>query len=153
MFFRRGWDKLVYPVAALLLLILISYRPKYHLREDMPPAFFSAGSASASQRDLEKRIAWAYWESAVMDVQWKYPHGRPLPPDPPLEFRINAQALGPTASDPATRQFYWRRLVQIWYSPDTWTRDYGWDWSWTSDPLGSTGQWLKEQTDRLFGAY
>jgi len=150
MFFRHGWDKLIYPIAVLLLFVLISYRPTYHLRSEMPSAFFSPDSVSASQRDLDRRIAWAYWESAVMDVQWKYPHGHPLPTDPPVEFHINAQALGPTASDPATRQFYWRRLVQIWYAPETWKQDYGWDWGWASDPLGSTGQWLKEQTNRLF---
>jgi hypothetical protein len=153
MFFRHGLDKLIYPLVLLILLFLISYRPKYHLRTEMPPAFFSAPSTNTQQRDLETRIAWAYWESAVMDVQWKYPHGRPLPPDPPAEFRINAKALGPTASDLATRQLYWRRLQQIWYAPEIWTKDYGWDWGWASDPIGSTGQWLKEQTDRLFSVH
>ena len=153
MFFRHSLDKLIYPFIVLVLLIAISYRPKYHLRAEMPPTFFSADSESVKQRDLEKRIAWAYWESAVMDVQWKYPHGRPLPPDPPAEFRINAQALGPTASDLATRQLYWRRLQQIWPAPETWTKDYGWDWGWASDPIGSAGQWIKEQTDRLFSVH
>ena len=49
-----------------------------------------AASSGTKQRTLEQRIAWAYWESAQMDIQWKYPHGHPLPADPPAEFRIDA---------------------------------------------------------------
>jgi len=150
MFFRHGLDKLIYPVIAIALLIFVSYRPEYHLRTEMPADFSSAASSGTKQRTLEQRIAWAYWESAQMDIQWKYPHGHPLPADPPAEFRIDAQALGPAASDPSTRQLYWHRLQTVWYAPDSWTRDYGWDWGWASDPLSSTGQWLREETDRLF---
>ncbi len=150
MFFRHGLDKLIYPVIGIALLVFVSYRPKYHLRAEMPADFSSADSSDTKQRTLEQRIAWAYWESAQMDIQWKYPHGHPLPADPPPEFRINAQALGPAASDSSTRQRYWHRLQQVWYAPDSWTRDYGWDWGWASDPLASTGQWLREETDRLF---
>jgi len=83
MFFRHGLDKLIYPVIAIALLIFVSYRPEYHLRTEMPADFSSAASSGTKQRTLEQRIAWAYWESAQMDIQWKYPHGHPLPADPP----------------------------------------------------------------------
>src|SRR5438874_11506794 len=149
MFFRHHVDKLIYPVIVLVIVVLICYRPTYHLRAEMPDAFFSqGGNGQASSR--EQKIAWAYWESAQMDVQWKYPHGRPLPVDPPPEFRIDALALGPAASDPVVRLFYWHRLRDAWYSPEIWKTDYEWNFGWTSDPLGSAGQWLKEVISKLF---
>jgi hypothetical protein len=151
MFFRSHLDKFVYPVIAVVLLLIVSYRPKYHLRADMPAGFFSeANSAPGQKRGLEQKIAWAYWESAQMDVQWKYPYSHALPPDPPPEFKIDAQALGPAASDPATRALYWHRLQQVWYSPEAWNKEYEWDWNWASDPLTNAGEWLRDRADKLF---
>ncbi len=150
MFFRSHLDKLVYPVIAVVLLLLVSYRPKYHLRTEMPPGFFSeANSAPSQKRGLEQRIASAYWESAQMDVQWKYPYSHPLPPDPPPEFKIDAPALGPAASDPATRALYWHRLQQVWYLREAWNKEYEWDWNWASDPIVNGGQWLRDRADKL----
>lgn len=151
MFFRHSYDKLIYPFVVFVVLIAVSYRPKYHLRSDMPREFFSIPSGDTnSKRSLDQKIAWAYWESALMNVQWKYPHGQTLPPDPPAEFRIDAKALGASAGDPGTRQFYWRRLQQVWYLPETWQKQYTWDVDWASDPLSSAGQWLRDKADRLF---
>jgi|SRR6266849_1926042 len=150
MFFRSHLDKLVYPVIAVVLLLIISYQPKHHLRADMPAGFFSEASSPDQKRELERRIAAAYWESAQMDVQWKYPYSHPLPPEPPPEFKIDAPALGPSASDPATRALYWHRLQQVWYLPEAWDKDYEWDWSWVTDPLTNGGQWLRDRADKLF---
>jgi hypothetical protein len=152
MFFRHSTDKLIYPVIAVGVLLIFCYRPTYHLRSEMPVAFFSPSRSSAQKSSLEQKIAWGYWESAQMDIQWKYPHGHPLPADPPPEFHVSAQALAPVASDPATRQFYWRRLQEVWYLPESWTREYEWNFGWSSDPLTSGGQWLKERADRWFTA-
>ena len=150
MFFRHHLDKVIYPLIALALLAIISYRPKYHLRPDMPAGFFSPTDSTPSQkRGVEQRIAAAYWESAQMDVQWKYPYSHPLPPEPPPEFRIDAPALGPAASDPTTRELYWHRLQQVWYAPETWTKEYGWDWSWVSDPLADAGQWIRNKASSM----
>src|SRR5689334_24476 len=109
MFFRHSYDKLIYPIIALIILTAVSYRPKYHLRGDMPPELSrSQGkSTTGADRSVDQRIAWAYWESAQMDIQWRYAHGKPLPPDPPPEFHIDAKALGPGAIDASTRQMYW----------------------------------------------
>ena len=154
MFFRSHLDKLVYPVIAVVLLVIISYRPTYHLRAEMPPGFFSAAKSTAGkQGGLEQRIAWAYWESAQMDVQWKYPYRHPLPPEPPPEFRIDAQALGPAASDPASRALYWHRLQDVWYLPEAWEKEYEWNWGWASDPLTDAGQWLRDRADNLFSVH
>jgi hypothetical protein len=151
MFFRHSYDKLVYPLILVAAVIAFSYRPKYHLRGEMPSEFFPATAAakSSAQRSLDQKIAWAYWESAQMDIQWKYPHGQTLPVDPPPEFRVDAKALGPSASDPATRQLYWRRLQKVWYTPETWQKQYQWDMNWASDPLTSAGEWLRDETGKL----
>jgi len=150
MFFRHHLDKLIYPLIAVVILAIISYQPKYHLRADMPAGFFSeANSPPGQKHGLEERIASAYWESAQMDVQWKYPHSHPLPPDPPPEFKIDAPALGPVASDSATRTLYWHRLQLVWYSPETWNKEYEWDWTWASDPMANAGQWIRNKASSM----
>lgn len=150
MFFRHSYDKLIYPFIVVVVLVAISYRPAYRLRPDMPQDFFAADAACGPKRPVEQKIACAYWDSAQMDIQWKYPHGRPLPIDVAPEFRIDAPALGPEASSSATRELYWKRLQLMWSAPETWKETYEWNWGWASDPLNSAGQWLKETMGRLF---
>jgi hypothetical protein len=154
MFFPHTFDRLIYPVAVLALLIAMSYHPRYHLRRDMPSEFYSPSDSNpGSQHSMNEKIAWAYWESAQMDVQWKYPHGHPLPAEPPPEFEVNALALEPVASDPVTRELYWRRLQHVWYLPDTWNEDYEWDWEWANQPLSLTSEWLRDRVARMFGMH
>jgi hypothetical protein len=86
-----------------------------------------------------------------MNIQWRYPYSSPLPPDPPAVFQIDAPDLEPAASDPAIRLLYWQHLQRVWYSPEIWHKDYGWDFSWISDPLASGGTWLKDIAGKLFG--
>jgi hypothetical protein len=149
MFFRRHSDKILIPIIFGVVLCASSYRGKYHLKTEMPAAFFAPDEKS-KQPTVDQKIAWAYWESALMNVQWKYPYSHPLPPDPPPEFQVDAKALGSTASDPATRLLYWHQLQRVWYSPEIWQKDYEWDFSWLGDPLASGGTWLKDTADRLF---
>ena len=150
MFFRHSYDKLIYPILGLVLLVLISYRPAYHLRPDMPQGFFAADAPCGPKRPVEQKIACAYWDSAQMNIQFKYPHTHPLPQDVPPEFIVNAPALGTAVSSPATRELYWHRLQQIWYLPDTWKETYEWNWTWLSDPLDSAGQWLRDTVGSAF---
>jgi len=150
MFFRHSADKLIYPLIVLAFLVVISYRPAYRLRPDMPQIFFAADQPCGPKRPVEQKIACAYWDSAQMNIQWKYPHGHPLPVDVPSEFGIDAPALGPTASAPATRELYWRHLQQVWYLRETWKETYEWHWGWASDPLNSGAQWLRDTMGKLF---
>src|SRR6266536_1550851 len=149
MFIQRHTDKLIIPFILFIALFATSYRAKYHLRPEMPSGFFEEENKS-QKPSLEQKIAWAYWESALMDVQWKYQRSHPLPMNPPAEFRVEASALGPKASDSATRELYWRHLQRVWYEPDTWQKDYGWDFGWVSDPAASGGDWLRNAMDHLF---
>jgi hypothetical protein len=151
MFFRSSSGKLVYPFIVVALLVIVSYRPKYRLRADMPTEFFStANLTDGHDQTPEEKIARAYWESAQMNVQWRYPYQHPLPTEPPPEFKIDAQVLGPAASDPATRALYWLRLQNIWYLPDAWTKEYEWDWGWASDPITNAGEWLHDRVGKWF---
>jgi hypothetical protein len=150
MFFRHSADKLIYPVIFVIVLVLVSYRPEYRLRPDMPHDFFAADAPCGPKRPVEQKVACAYWDSAQMNIQFKYPHAHPLPVDLPAEFSIDAPALGPVASTLATRELYWHRLQQVWYEPDTWKESYEWNWNWASDPLNSAGDWLKDTANRLF---
>ena len=149
MFYRRHSDKLIYPAIALILFLVFSYRPKYHLRSQMPSAFYSGSSVSRSlASDNDKKIAWAYWESALMDIQWKYSRHAALPSDPPPEFRVDVKALGPATSDPAVRELYWQRLQLVWSSPDTWKDDYEWDFGWVRDPVEGVEEWVNAMSRR-----
>jgi len=151
MFFRHHTDKLIYPLLVVVLLTVVSYRPTYHLRREMPDSFFtSSASDSTPKRALDKKIASAYWESAQRNIQWRYPHGHPLPPDAPAEFNVDVRALAGNASDPTTRALYWHRLQQVWPLPEAWNKRYEWDWSWVSDPLASSSQWMKDTWQRWF---
>jgi hypothetical protein len=143
MFFNRQTAALFFPVILLFVLLLrfalLGGTPgggRYHLRTEMPAAFFQVDTNS-KRLSLDERIAWAYWEAAVMEVQWKYGYYHPLPPDPPAEFQIDATALGPDAADPATRMLYWHRLQRIWYLSETWQRDSEWEFGWLGNHRAS----------------
>lgn len=148
MFFRHSTDKLIYPLLAVAALFFVSYRPRYHLRKEMPVAFYSEQSTGEKQ-STEKRVAWGYWESAQMDVQFQYPHGHPLPIEPPPQFHVDAQVFGANAAAPEARKRYWQRLQQIWDTPEAWERGYEWDWSWARDPIDSGAQWLRDEAHKM----
>lgn len=152
MFFRRSTDKIFIPIIFGIVLLASSYRGRYHLKAEMPAAFLGQDSGS-KKTSSDDKIARAYWETTRMEIQWRYPYSSPLPPDPPAVFQINAPDLGPEASDLATRVLYWQHLQRLWYSPEIWQKDYGWDFSWISDPLTAGGEWLRDIADKLFGGH
>ena len=153
MFFRHHTDKLLYPLLLAVILMVISYRPTYHLRPDMPPGFFISSSDSVQKRSEQNKIALAYWQAARANIQYRYTYGHSLPPDAPPEFSIDPKSFGARASDTLTRALYWQRLQQVWYLPETWTKDYGWDWSWVSDPITSAAEWMRDTWNRWFAMH
>jgi hypothetical protein len=137
MLIRWKIEKIVIPLLAVGLLAYMSYRPKFRLRPDMPPAFADVSSSLPSQKRIpEQVIAKAYWECAVTEIQWKYSRTY-LPPSPPPDFTIASEAAGPNANDPDTRARYWLKLQEVWYLPNTWDKSYEWDLEWLKDPLVS----------------
>jgi len=149
MFYRRHVDKLLIPIILGLVFVLTSYRAKNRLRPEMPAAFVAPRDRSSASKS-EKDIAGAYWKAACTNIQWKYVYGHPLPSDPPPEFQIDDRRLGALAADATTRLLYWRRLQQVWFRPETWTKEYEWDFGWVGDPISSGASWLKEESNRLF---
>ena len=129
--------KLLTSVAVLFaagLFIAASFNPIYRLRTIMPPQFVDASSSwPAAKQASEAKIARAYWECAVSQVQWRYGYGYRLPQNPPDDFRVDSQTSGTASDDAATRARYWQKLQKAWYVPDNWTKSYQWDTRWTSD--------------------
>ena len=140
MFIRRRLDKVVLPLIAIAAFCAVSYRPRFHLNPSMPREFVDVGAAATPQKRVsEERIAKAYWQCAVYEVQWKRGFGSTLPNEPPSGFTLPPQVPG---SDAVTRTRYWRRLQQVWYSPGVWKKDYQWDMSWTFNWVRNAGEWL-----------
>jgi hypothetical protein len=149
MFIRHNSDKVLIGIVVLIFFVAVGYQPEYRLNSKMPSEFFREDRHSPNSF-ADRKIAWAYWETAEMDIQWKWGYARPLPADPPPEFRIDAAALGPAASNPALRLMYWRRLQEVWPLPDTWKKEYGWRLDWLSHPLTSIAEWIKNTGERMF---
>jgi len=139
----RRLDKLLILVVPTAFFLYLSSRPVFRLRVEMPSRFVDLAPSSASprQREEERQVALDYWNCAVTMIQWKYAYGSPLPLDPPDEFRVYAR-LGDTArpargKDQAldARVRYWKRLRQLWVSPDTWKTSREWSMAWLTDPI------------------
>jgi len=115
-----------------------SYSPIYRLRATMPTEFIDASSSwPVEKRAAEERIARAYWDCAVNQIQWRYGYGYRLPQEPPSDFTATSANSGETSADPGTRARYWLMLQRVWYVPDNWTKSYQWDTRWMTDWVDS----------------
>ncbi len=150
MFVKQWYDKIVIAAVVTLLFVYASYRPKFHMRGDMPPEFFAGTiSGPAQKRAAEEKIARAYWECGVIQMQWKYGYASRLPEDPPPEFTVSTQEFGAAAADPALRARYWGKLREVWYRPDTWRREYEWDFHWMTSWIRPSAAWLQEKLGKF----
>ena len=131
-----SFTKLIIVALVAGFFTFISFHPAYQLRDEVPADFREVpGPSAPEKRAAEDKIARAYWDCVVHDIQWKYGRGQPLPPLPPDEFRIKSQDLGNDGGDPKIRNGYWRRLQAIWYAPSIWKKDYKFDLSWMAMPF------------------
>src|SRR5579863_9550290 len=96
---RRKYDVVAIIGIVLVLLSIASFRSEFRLRSDMPTEFFDGTHITHEKRISEQKIAQAYWDCAVKEVQWKYGYAHRLPDDPPAEFRLSAADVGPIAKD------------------------------------------------------
>jgi hypothetical protein len=44
---------------------------------------------------------------------------------------------------------YWHRLEKLWYTPEIWNEDYGWDLGWVAAPVVSVNDWVKDEVEHL----
>ncbi len=147
---HRRYDVLAVVAAVVGLLAYASFHPEFHLRPQMPVEFFDASKVPQPQRAAEERIARAYWNCAVNDVQWKYGYARRLPDEPPPEFAGSAVELA-SATDSVTRARYWQRLRDVWGISSIWNEHYEFDASSVKTSVQSAGQWLERLMRRITG--
>ncbi len=130
------WVAAIAPVFLFVLIsmfVFLSVRPERQLRPAPPVDFFDENAEwNAKRRATEERLAVAYWESAVRQIQQKYEFRAKLPDDPPPEFNAEGSALpsGTPKNDSSTRTRYWRKLRQVWGLPQAWEKSYGWSTDW-----------------------
>ena len=67
MFIRQKLDWLVVPLLLAGIFAYASYRPRSRLTPDMPQEFIDFGTTQ--KRIPEQKIAQAYWNCAVGDIQ------------------------------------------------------------------------------------
>src|SRR5512142_3307817 len=96
---RRKHDVAAVILLVLVLLAIASFRSEFRLPPTMPSEFFDAKRVANEKRGSEERIARAYWNCAVTQVQWKYGYAHRLPEQPPQEFTLDETELGPIAHD------------------------------------------------------
>lgn len=150
MWINRRWDKVAVLALASCLVAYSAMQPKYRLKDNPPREFLhEAYSVPAAKRDIEEKIARAYWKCAVTRVQWAYGYGHRLPESPPSEFVLSGNELGGEASSALMRSRYWRRLQAVWYLPNAWDKEYGWDLGWVRRAVMSSGDWFEEQWQNL----
>jgi len=103
-----------------------------------PPSEFLQARAEwdAKRREAEARLARAYWDCALVTVQWKYPPGVNLPEKPPAEFQVNARVLADALkSAPQSRDRYWQSLRKVWGLRQSWREVRVWDYGWLKKPF------------------
>jgi hypothetical protein len=154
MFARRKYETIAIPLLAAGLFVYASTRHRVQLRPDMPPAFAQASSsepATSESAASERELARAYWESAMNTVRG-YRKDLPLPRLPPPEFRAGVQPPRERDKAEETRQYYWNRLREVWFTESTWIERNEWDFSWMKDPIAATARWFQTQTERVSGS-
>lgn len=140
---RSGHWKWALVLVLAGLFVYRSTRPTMRLSAEPPPAFYGYNRTwDRQQRLRERRLALAYWSVAVVRIQKYYSPKRPLPADPPAQFRISDSASPLEADLMAGRVHYWNRLRKVWKEGDTWVVSYGWNTGWVERALNSVPRYL-----------
>jgi len=121
------------PIAA----IYYSMRSRTELGPTPPSEFFEVRPEwNSERRDVEAHLARAYWDCAVVNLQWKYPYGFSLPEKPPPEFQIDVRALSHVKKvAPQSRERYWQRLRKVWGLRQSWREIRVWKTDWLTRPF------------------
>lgn len=125
------------------LFVYRSTRPIMSLSAQPPRSFYDYNRSLDPQEQQHARaVALEYWRVAVRSIQREYSPNRPLPENPPAQFRI-ADTAGDLESDAMTvRTRYWYRLRKAWNEPQVWERSYGWSTAWVGNTLNSLPEFI-----------
>lgn len=117
--------------------IYLSMRSRMELAPTPPSEFFEVRPEwDAGRRDAEAQLARAYWDCAVVKVQWEYPFGFISPEKLPPEFQIDVRALSHAAKlAPQSRERYWQRLRKVWGLRQSWRETRVWKTDWLTRPF------------------
>lgn len=148
---RRKYDIFIIITLVLAALGYASFTSEFRLQTDMPAEFFDGSRLPPGKRAAEEKIARAYWNAAVKQVQWKYGYASRLPEDPPPEFGLSTSEVGPVAKDEAVRRHYWLQLRATWYSSNAWRTQYVWSSASFRQSLRAAGDWWGQMTRNMFG--
>src|SRR5579863_1865439 len=148
---RRKHDIAVIIGIVLVLLSIASFRSEFRLRSDMPTEFFDGTRIPHEKRMTERKIAQAYWDCAVKEVQWKYGYAHRLPDDPPAEFMLSPVDVGPIAKDETVRRYYWQKIRSTWNLSSAWKNQWEWSFSTFRQSLRTGGDWWKELVRSIVG--
>jgi len=148
---RRKHDILIIVVLVVAVIAYGAIRSEFRLRPDMPIEFFDGSGLPPAKRASEQKIAEAYWNCAVKQVQWKYGYAHRLPDEPAPEFSVSASEVGPVANDQAIRRYYWQKLGSTWNVSGAWTTQYEWSSNSFRQALRSAGDWWGHLTRNVMG--
>jgi hypothetical protein len=126
-----------------------SIRSEFRLRHDMPVEFFDASRIPVGKRASEEKIARAYWNCAVTQVQWKYGYAHRLPEEPPDDFSLTPETARSAATDSALRERYWQKLRVLWGVSTMWEKHYEWNNDTLKNSMQSGGAWLERLGRRI----
>ena len=138
---RRKYDIVIIVALVLAAMVYAASRSEYRLQPKMPVEFFDGSQLPPARQALEEKIANAYWNCAVRQVQWKYGYASRLPDTPPAEFSVSASEIGPVANDEAVRRRYWQKLHATWSVTTAWKNQYEWSSISFWQSLRSAGEW------------
>lgn len=146
-----GWWKWALATILGLLFVYRSTRPVMRLRADPPPSFYDySRSLNKEERQHQRRLAEAYWNVAVHRIQAHYSPNRPLPENPPPQFRIGQAEKSMEADVATSRVHYWFGLREVWSERDAWNASYGWNTDWVENAINSTPQYMPQWVSNLF---
>ena len=148
---RRKYDVVIIVAVVLGGLAFACFRQERRLQSSMPLEFFDPTKFPPAKRAVEEKVAAAYWNSAVTQVQWKYGYASRLPEAPPPEFGISSAEVGPVAKDDAVRRRYWAQLRSTWYLTDAWKSEYAWSNVSFLQSLRTSGDWWGQVTRPFLG--
>jgi hypothetical protein len=148
---RRKHDILIIVVLVLAVIAYNAIRSEFRLRPDMPTEFFDGSGVPPAKSASERKIAEAYWNCAVKQVQWKYGYAHRLPDEPAPEFSVSASEVGPVANDQAIRRYYWQKLGSTWNVSGAWTTQYEWSSNSFRQALRAAGDWWGHLTRNVMG--
>jgi hypothetical protein len=148
---RRKYDIVIIIALVLGGLAFACFRPEFRLQSSVPPEFFDATQVSPSKRAAEEKIAAAYWNCAVTQVQWKYGYASRVPDAPPPEFGVSVNEVGSIAKDEAVRRHYWAQLRSTWHVSSAWKTEYAWSSVSFRQSLRAAGDSWGQVTQNFFG--